>query len=541
MMALLRLLKNGLFARAKPRGAVSTRLKEIARLLAHGHNQQAYVLAEALLEERTNDAEAMQFMGLAAMAVGESELAYICFSRSVLLCPEDAVCHNNFGYLLSQLGRTREARTSFRKALEINPAMTSARTNLVFTLIMMADEKPESVCKEHMDWAEIHAEPHLEKGRKHANSPDPERLLRIGYVSADFRLHALTMFIDPVFENFDRKCFRTYCYYNGRIVDEMTDSIRRRVDGFREVADLDDDALAESIRSDGIDILIDLSGHLRGNRLLVFARRPAPIQMTYLAYPGTTGMSAMNFRITDRRCDPPGEHDHHYRETLLWLPDCLWCFSPPRGMPKVAPLPALTARGVTFASTNALVKVSEEMLETWSDILLKVPDSRLILVTVPPRERSRILAVFENKNVDISRVTTYERMPRENFWDMYSRIDILLDTFPCNGGTTTCEALWMGVPAVSLRGDVFQSRAGYSILSSIGLDDWVAMSRSDYVEKAARLASDRNSLAKLRKGLRLRMSESVLLDAAGFTRKIQHLYRAAWRDWCGRHSEGTIQ
>ena len=535
MNPILKLLKNA-FARKQETGDIHGVQLEAARsCLASGDNSRAYHLAQALLESSPGDVDALQLMGLAAMALGNTDIAYECLDRSVKLRPQDPAFHNNLGSLYSLLGRSVEARACYREALKLNPGMPSARNNLIFAVIMLADEPPEAICREHVEWAAIHAEPLKPAIIDHRNSKDQDRQIRVGYLSADFRLHALTIFMDPVFEYRDRKKFAAFCYYNNKVVDEMTLKIRERVDGFRDITNLDDAAVADLIRDDGIDILVDLSGHLRGNRLLVFARKPAPVQITYLAYPGTTGMSVMDYRITDSWCDPPGEHDSHYCEELIRLPGCMWCFNPPQGMPEVAPLPAQKSGGITFASTNSIAKVSDEMLELWSRIVLSVPASRIVFATVPPKGRERVLSVLAGNGVGMERVAFFDRLPRDQFWAMYDQIDILLDTNPCNGGTTTCEALWLGVPVVSLRGQVFQSRAGFSILNAVGLPDLVAQTREEYHDKAVRLASDLPALSALRSRLREQMRCSSLVDGKGFTREIERLYQEVWRRWCKKH------
>lgn len=534
MSSLIRLIRS---FRKQPAGiqrSVTERVAEIRGLVEQCRYSMARTLAEELVDEVPDNVDAIHMLGLAAYGLSDASTAYECFSRAISLFPDEPVLHNNLGSVLNLLGRPVEARKCFRQALALNPELHAARANLIYTVIMLADESPESICAEHVAWAGIHAEPLKGQIRPFLNDPDPERKLRIGYVSADFRIHALTIFMDAVFDYFDRSQFDVYCYYNNsyRTSDEMTESIRGRVTEFREITDLDDASAAEQIRSDGIDILVDLSGHLRNNRLLVFARKPAPIQMTYLAYPGTTGMSAVDYRITDDLSDPPGAHEHHYREELVRIPDCLWCFRPPKNIPDVAPLPALKNGYITFGCTNAIIKVTDAMLDVWSDILKNVPKSRLIFATVPPLGRERVIARLAKNGIGTDRFKMIDRVPREEFWALYAQIDIMLDTFPCNGGTTTCEALWLGAPAITLVGNAFQSRAGFSLLSAIGMTEMVAYTPTEYVIKATALAGDVEKLAAIRADLRSRMLRSPLLDGERFTLNLEKIYRNVWKRWC---------
>lgn len=495
---------------------------------------RAQLLFEDVLELDPGHADALHFLGLTGHRIRDLGFAMEYFERSIQARPGDAVFHNNLGSLLVQAGRTEEAAALFRKALEIDPGLNIAHINLIFVMILLETVRPEEVYAEHVAWAKIHADPLLAQAPPHRNSRDPERRLRIGYVSADFRQHALTYFIEPALAQRDGTGFEVFCYHSSRMVDDVTRRLMQRADHWREIIDLDDEQAAELIRSDSIDILIDLSGHLRDNRLLVFARKPAPVQVTYLAYPNTTGMLAMDYRITDAVCDPPGATERYYREALVRLPRCMWCYQPHADMPAVAPSPAQQTGSVTFASMNGANKVTERMLALWARILGEVPDSRIVLTTVPEQGRERIRAALTQAGVAEARIVMHDRLPTKDFWALYAGIDILLDTFPMNGGTTTCEALWLGVPEVTRSGEIFQSRAGMSILGSMGLDELVARSDDEYVRIAVALARDGERLAALRAGLRERMRASPLTDGRGYARALETAYRGMWRTWCSR-------
>jgi len=531
------LLRNIGRARAAPAGPAPT----ADELMAEGRARfdandlvKAQLLFEEVLELEPGHADALHFMGLTGHRVRDLGFAMEYLERSIQARPDDAVFHNNLGSILVQAGRTEEAAGFFRKALEIDPEMHSARANLIFVMVLQESVPPEEVYAEHVAWAKIHADPLLAQAKPHDNAPDPERRLRVGYISADFREHALSYFIAPALAQHDASAFEVFGYYSGRIVDDVTRRLARAADHWHEIVDLDDAQAAELIRSHGIDILVDLSGHLRENRLLVLARKPAPLQVTYLAYPNTTGMRAIDYRITDAVCDPPGATERYYRETLVRLPRCMWCYQPRADMPAVSPSPAAKNGSVTFASMNGASKITTRMLSLWGRILSEVPDSRIVLTTVPEQGRERIRDILTRAGIAEARISMHDRLPTKDFWALYQGIDILLDTFPMNGGTTTCEALWLGVPVITRSGDIFQSRAGRSILGAMGLDELIAASDDEYVRMAVALARDGPRLRALRAGLRERMRASALTDGRAYARDLEAAYRGIWRAWCSR-------
>jgi predicted O-linked N-acetylglucosamine transferase (SPINDLY family) len=365
------------------------------------------------------------------------------------------------------------------------------------------------------------------------NSASVDRPLRIGYVSGDFRNHAVAWFMTPVLEQHDRQKFHVYCYSNFHKVDSTTTMLQHYATGWRQIENTSDRSAADLVRKDGIDILIDLSGHTRGGRLGLFAYKPAPVQMTYLGYLNTTGMPTIDYRITDALGDPFGQSERYHVEKLLRLPDCMWCYAPHQRMPDVSALPAGTGGHITFGSFNNSMKLNPELIELWARVLGAAPSARLIIAGVPSgKMRERIHEEFAMKRVDPGRVELLGRLPMHGFWRLYHRVDVALDSFPCNGGTTTFDSLWMGVPVVSQCGDRFASRAGFSILSNAGLNDLVAFSDEEYVAIAASWARDLDRLRAVRAGMRDRLRASPLLDSARFTRNLEHLYRQAWHEWC---------
>lgn len=484
------------------------------------------LLAGEGLQALCNAAEANRQAGRPTRAL---ELS----ARALALDPAHGPALHIRALALQSCWRMDESLAVYRRLVREQPDFSQAYAGYLFLLVLQGED-PLVVRAAHCRWAEANAEPLRERGARFANPPDPQRRLRIAYVSADFREHAAASFIEPILAAHDPAGFETYCYSSTEKIDATTAGLRGLTTRWRDVRWENDEAVARMVRADAIDILIDLSGHTSGNRLGVFARKPAPVQLTYLGYPATTGLSAMDYRVSDALLDPPGAADGYYTERLLRLPHSLWCFRPPASMPEPGPLPALRSGQITFGSLNSMLKLTPQMIALWSQLLLSVPQARLLVATVPAGEaRERIAAEFARHGVPAAALSIRAPLAREQYWALYQEIDIALDTYPCNGGATTCEALWSGVPVLSLAGGLFQSRAGLSLLSAIGLPQMVAHDEADFLRIARELALDREQLSQLRRGLRMRMRNSPLLDEARFTRALEALYRDAWRNWCG--------
>ena len=335
-------------------------------------------------------------------------------------------------------------------------------------------------------------------------------------------------------EAHDHDRFEIFCYSSVLNADGMTDLIRARTDVWRDVPALSDEQLARAIRDDRIDILVDLTMHMSGSRLLAFAYKPAPVQVTYLAYCSTTGLDAMDYRLTDPYLDPPGENDRFYSEKCAYLPETYWCYRPSDETPEVSRLPALDAGCVTFGCLNNFSKVSQPALSAWCRLLGTLPGSRLILHAPSGSHRQRALDFFAGQGVASDRVSFSPTLPENEYLAVYQGIDVALDPFPYAGGTTTCDALWMGVPVTSLAGQTAVGRAGVSILSNVGLADLVARDVEGYVRIAAGLAGNLERLGELRATLRRRMQRSPLMDARRFAHNVETLYREFWEHWCAK-------
>jgi predicted O-linked N-acetylglucosamine transferase (SPINDLY family) len=352
-------------------------------------------------------------------------------------------------------------------------------------------------------------------------------------MSGDLRQHSVAYFLEPVLAHHDRRAVEVHAYATGLTQDAVTDRLQGLVDHWTGCTGLSDDALAGRIRSDGIDILVDLSGHTGGNRLRVFARKPAPVQVTYLGYAATTGLSAMDYRLTTAVVDPPGQEAYH-SEALYRLPRSLWCYRPSAEAPEVnRETPAARHGVITFGSMNNIAKVSPETVALWGEILRRLPGSRLVMTSVPEGSvRATLTERFAAVGVEGPRLVLHGKLPAERFWEVLGGIDIGLDPFPYNGTTTTCETLWMGVPVVTLEGSSAVARSGVALLSLAGLPELIARDEPGYVRIALDLARDLPRLSALRAGLRPRLAASPLRDEPGFTRELEEAYRAMWRRWC---------
>jgi predicted O-linked N-acetylglucosamine transferase (SPINDLY family) len=369
----------------------------------------------------------------------------------------------------------------------------------------------------------------------HSNDRSRERRLRIGYVSSDFRQHSVGYFIEPVLAHHNHDRFEIFCYSNDIKEDEVTGRLQSYADHWRRLIGLSDEQAANQIRADRIDILIDLSGHTRGNRLLVFARKPVPVQVTWLGYPTTTGLSTMDYRLTDGFADPVGMTEHFHSEQLVRLPECFSCYQPPEA-PEVSGLPAREKDYVTFGSFNNLAKINREVMAVWARILQAVPGSHLTLKNTglgAGTVQQRVRETFMGLGVAPERLALLGNDPSSRaHLERYWNIDIGLDPFPYNGATTTCDALWMGVPLVALAGKTHAGRVGVSQLSNLELTELIGNTTEEYVAIATRLARDLERLSQLRAGLRARLAASPLTEAPRFTKNLEQAYLAMWKDWC---------
>ena len=472
---------------------------------------------------------------------GRLAAALASYRACALAYPQSLAARLGEASVLVDLWSIDEAIAAYGKARELAPAAGAVFSALLFHSHYRSPVDAHRLFDLHQQYGATMRQVVQYRDARCALTPEPGRRLRIGYVSPNFSRHSVGYFIEPVVRCHDRSRYEIFCYYAHHLSDDTTHRIRALADGWRDVADVDDDALDGMIRADRIDILVDLAGHSKGNHLGVFARRPAPVQLTWLGYPDTTGLATVGYRITDHTADPAPGAQRRHTEHLLRMDDCFLCYQPPPDSPPVA------ARGpaspIVFASFNSIAKLNEETIRTWGAILAAMEGSRLVLKSAAlgfPDTVDRLVDSFEHCGIDPSRIELCGWIKdRHGHLELYQRIDIALDTFPYNGTTTTCEALWMGVPVVTLAGEVHMSRVGASILRCAGLESLVAQSAADYVAIAVALARDGGRRASLRAGLRDRLLASPLLDHAGFTRQFEQHCRQSWETWCAGSVTGN--
>lgn len=497
------------------------------------NNMDAAIAAyERALALQPQHAEAYNNLGLSLQAQHRYVEAQTALERA--LGPKDPEPYNNLGAILVSQGRHQAGIERFRQALAMAPDYADAQSNVFQAMHYTPAFDAAAIYSEAHLWAAQHANPLAEHVRSHANDRTAQRRLRLGYVSADLRRHPVGAFFVPVFAHHDKRSFELYCYAGVRKPDDLTARFRVCADHWHEVASLDDAALAKQVRADKIDILIDLSGHTLGHRLLTFARKPAPVQVTAGGHYNTTGMTAIDYLISDRFHTPPGAA-RYFSETLIRMPNDYICYGPPECAPAVSAPPFARHGFITFGCFNNLAKVNEQVIALWAKVLQALPKARLKLQTralndASTRERYRTL--FIAHGIETARLDLQGYVPHSALLAAYGDIDIALDPFPYSGGLTTCEALWMGVPVITLTGETFAARHSTSHLSNVGLPELVTATAEDYVATATALAQDSGRLTTLRQGLREQMAASPLCDAARYTRDLEAAYRGMWIKYC---------
>ena len=487
------------------------------------------------LEKKPDFAEAHNNCGTALLTQGKLSQSLSYYQKAIQYDPQYADAYNNLGNVFYNQGQFEDAIFCFQKTLEINPHYVKAHCNLLYSLHHIPSVRPARLFDESKKWWNDHGL-RYDQAIHVKTSWDAKRRIKIGYVSPDFREHSISYFFRPVLEFCDRNFFEVYCYSDARRPDTITARIKALSDHWRDTAWLGDAALAECITQDGIDILVDLAGHTSGNRLPVFAHKPAPVQVTWLGYPGTTGLPVVDYRLTDDICDPPGDSDPYHSEDLIRLSDGFLCYRPPESAPNVSDLPALQSDGIVFGSFNNLPKVNERVIALWSKILLQVPGSCLKIKSKQLADEStkqQFWESFSARGIASDRIILLPRVSSTTkHLALYHQIDVGLDPFPYNGTTTTCEALWMGVPVITLRGDRHSARVGASILTRVGLSELIAEDENQYLQIGIELASDLDRLGKFRTSLRRRMQRSPLSDGRSFTRTLEDTFQRIWKHHC---------
>jgi protein O-GlcNAc transferase len=476
--------------------------------------------------------EAHNNLGNALLNKGELDGAIAAFRQAIALRPDSAEAYNNLGNALKDSAEFEAAISAYRQAVTLIPSLAVVHSNWVYTLLFVPDCSGADVLKESRRWNAQHAAPLRGSIPAHTNDRSSTRRLRIGYVSPDFRAHPVGRFMKPLLQHHNRNEVEVYCYSAVPYPDVTTSSLREQADVWRDISALSDEQAAQRVREDRVDILVDLTMHMAGNRLLLFAREPAPVQVTYLAYCGTTGMDGMHYRISDPWLDPPGEQESIYSEQTIRLPRTYWCYEPLKPAAPPGPPPAVANGYVTFGCLNNFGKVSQPALAAWRSLMQRLSTARLILHAALGSHRNRVAEFFRAGGVNPDRIEFAGRLSLDEYFETYRRIDIALDPFPYVGGTTTCDALWMGVPVVTLSGVTGVSRGGVSILSNLELPELIASTPENYISAAAQLVEDLPRLTSLRNSLSSRLQKSPLMDSETFTRDMEACFRQMWRLWC---------
>ncbi|HPF57642.1 MAG TPA: tetratricopeptide repeat protein [Candidatus Competibacteraceae bacterium] len=461
--------------------------------------------------------------------------------------------HALLGQAMINMGMINDALKHYGHASQLEPRAPELVRIPALFMNCFPDYTPEKIFAAHLDYAQRFCSKFYPQNPSYSNVPDPGRMLRVCYVSGDFRKHAVSRFIEPVLIHHGRDRFEVHCFYNHHHSDGITERLKGFADVWHPVAEMDDHAAAKLVRDLGIDILVDLSGYTEGHRLPLFARKPAPVQATWLGYLSTTGLATMDYRICDAYTDPPGLTERFHTETLARLPDSQWCHISYEALESVADLPAdlaladkmpspLLKNGyLTLGSFNHSAKLNDQVLALWAEVLNTVPDAHLHIAAIPSgRAQERIISVMKQSGVDCERIEFIPPLAFDKYLACIAQVDLVLDPFPYNGGTTSIDALIMGVPLVTLAGDRSIARGGVSLLSNLGRVELIAATPQEYIGIVQQLANEPLRLAALRQGLRQQLAHSPLMDGARFTRNLEALYRQMWQTWCDSQQQNPV-
>ena len=503
-------------------------------LYGQGKLEESIAAYHQAIRIKPDYAEAQVNLGISLYRQGKLDEAIAASSNAIRINGDFADAHHILGNALLAQGKVDAAADAYRRVIALRPNHADSAGCLLLCMNYDIRLSKAQLVEAHRAWDQRYGVATLPAA--HANERNVRRRLKVGYVSPDFRQHAVAFFLEPLLRSHDRQKVEVFCYAEVMTPDATTERLKRLADGWLETVGMPDASLAERIQLDGIDILVDLAGHTAHNRLTVFARKPAPVQVTWLGYPNTTGLKAIDYRLVDAVTDPEEEADAWASETLIRLADGFLCYGAPHDAPEPAAPPCLATGTVTFGSFNNPSKLSAATLDTWAMLLARLPDARLLLKGgwfADPATCELFRNRLGSRGIVAERIELVPMLAdTAAHLGLYNRIDIALDPFPYNGTTTTCEASWMGVPVITLRGDRHAGRVGASLLTQLGLTELIAGSVEEYVEIAAALAVDQARLGELRRSLRPRLATSSLCDAAAFARKIESAYRAIWQRWC---------
>ncbi|MBV8030802.1 MAG: tetratricopeptide repeat protein [Betaproteobacteria bacterium] len=488
---------------------------------------------EQALSLNAEDLGAQHNLGLALMKAGRYAEALPRLRRSVEAMPTYWEAHWAVGTTLVALGLVREGIVGLRRAVELAPERHDIHAVLLFSLELSPDATLEEQQAERRRWYERHAASPATPSRPLLNRKSPERRVRVGYVSADFRAHSAAMIFGPVIRYHDRNAFEIFCYSGIESNDVLAESLRAAADRWRPTAKMSDEDLEALIRDDEVDILVDLSGHTKGHRLAIFARRAAPIQVTAWGFATGTGIPAMDYFFSDPVA-VPREVRHLFAETVVDLP-CCFCYEPPGDAPEVSPLPSLEGQPFTFGCINRIQKISDPAIALWARILREMPGSRLLLKSHSLSNeavRAETLRRFAGAGMSEDRLLLLSHTDIYHHMQALHQVDLGLDPFPANGGITTAETLWMGVPVVTVLGKTTHGRLSGALLHALGMPDWIATNEDEYVRIALEFAEDREHLDRLRRGMREELMRTPVFNVREYTRLVEANYRLWWQKWC---------
>ncbi len=477
------------------------------------------------------------WLGVAHAGLDDLDGAIAATRKAVEIDPSSADAHEALGNELTWAGQAEAGMAELRRALELNPQHRAAHSKLIYTKLMQDGPTPAEILEAHVQWAKQQTGL-IVPLRRPRNRPDPERKLRVGYISNNFRSQAVGLFVLPILQHHDREAFEIFCYSDIETPDAVTARFRGYAGHWRESSAMADDQLAKQIREDRIDILVELTGHIGKGRLGALAYRPAPVQISYIGYQGTTGVSAVDYVLTDDWADPPGRSESNYVEKPWRLPGSFFVYEPSAEAPLVGPLPVRNNGHITFGCMNAVQKVNARGIALWSRVMTAMPGSKMMILTTRCKETNeRLLAQFATNGITADRVQLVQRTGPGQYHRRYHSIDIALDPVPFNGHTTTCDAAWMGVPTVTLSGQIYAHRYGGSVLRNLNLPELTTETEQAYIAAAVGLASDLDRLAKLRSTLRFTMQASLITDGKRFTKNLEQAYREMWAAWCAEKFE----
>ncbi len=507
----------------------------LADTLRHaGALQEAESQSRQLLMYAPDHPETHRVLGLTLIALGRRAEAIASCKRAAELAPRSSAVHSALGNVYLGIGAIAEAEHALRTALEIDPVDINSRTNLLFCLMHSSKIDKAALFKEHRRFGELHDAPAAAASRRYTNARDPERKLRIAFISGDFCNHAASYYLLPVVRNLSRDpSLSLHFYYNFEMNDHITEQLRSHASSWQVVANMSDALLDKQIVEDQIDIVVDLSGHTAHSRIVGLARKPAPIQVSWIGYPATTGMTAFDYYISDRYVTPLAQFEDQFVEKLALLPSAT-PYMPPPNCPPVNALPALHKGYITYGSFNRLNKLSQEVIAVWSEILRAEPTSRMVIGAVSSKlDEETYLEWFSAQGISADRLTFCKRASLPVYMQQHYQVDLCLDTFPYTGSTTTLNALWMGVPTITMPGTSMPSRCGACWLEHVGLQQFIAQDKDEFVRKSLELTRDLDELNRLRIGMRERCLDSVPFQPEKVAGGLSIALRTMWKRWCG--------